>query len=65
VPEIDPSDDDRHLTESQRQWRDWAAHGYRKRYQPTSMLWFGGVFVVFLIVGLVTVVYVSAHGNLP
>ena len=37
--ELDP-----YRTDSQKEWRDWAAHGYRKRYTPRSMLWFGGVF---------------------
>ena len=44
-PEYVPSvDDDDVRTESQREWANWAAHGYRKRYQPRSMLWFGGIF---------------------
>jgi hypothetical protein len=30
--EDDDLDDVR--TESQKEWADWAAHGYRKRYQP-------------------------------
>jgi hypothetical protein len=61
----DPSDDDRYLTDAQRQWRDWSAHGYRKLYQPTSILWLGGVFFVVVIAGLVALFYLAAHGQLP
>jgi hypothetical protein len=47
-------DDEDVRTESQKEWADWAAHGYRKLYQPRSMLWFGtivsGLFIVFLLV---------------
>jgi hypothetical protein len=38
-------DDDDVRTESQKEWANWAAHGYRKLYQPRSMLWFGAIFV--------------------
>jgi len=51
-------------TEAQAEWADWAAHGYRKRYQPRSTLWAGRIFFVFLIAGLVTVFWLSAHGRL-
>ena len=61
----DPSDDDRYLTDTQREWRDWSAHGYRKLYQPTSLLRLGGVFFVLVIVGLVALLYLAAHGQLP
>lgn len=64
MPEGDPSGDD-HLTESQREWRDWSAHGYRKLYQPRSVLWLGGVAIGLLIAGLATVFYLAAHGKLP
>jgi hypothetical protein len=30
-------------TDAQKEWANWAAHGYRKLYQPRSMLWFGGI----------------------
>jgi hypothetical protein len=36
------------LTETQKEWDDWARHGYRKLYQPRSVLWFGGVFFAHL-----------------
>jgi hypothetical protein len=42
---------DPYRTESQKQWNDWARHGYRKLYQPRSMLWFGGIFFTLLAVG--------------
>ena len=61
----DPSDDDRYLTDTQREWRDWSGHGYRKLYQPTSLLRLGGVFFVLVIVGLVALLYLAAHGQLP
>jgi hypothetical protein len=65
VRKVDAPNDDRALSERQRQWRDWSAHGYKKRFQPTSMLWFGGVSVLLLIVGLVTLVYVAGRAGLP
>ena len=48
-------DDDDVRTESQKEWANWAAHGYRKLYQPRSMLWFGGIFTTLLIVLLLLV----------
>jgi hypothetical protein len=54
-------DDDDVRTESQKEWANWAAHGYRKRYQPRSMLWFGGIFT-FLFIALLLVVFT---GHLP
>jgi hypothetical protein len=51
-------------TEAQREWADWA-HGYRKRYQPRSMLVFGGVFFVLFGAGLVIVVWLAASGRWP
>jgi hypothetical protein len=58
-------DPDLGRTESQTEWAEWAAHGYRKPYQPRSMLWAGGIFFALLIAGLVTVFWLSAHGRLP
>jgi hypothetical protein len=47
-------DDDDVRTETQKEWANWAAHGYRKLYQPRSVLWFGGIFgslfIAFLLV---------------
>ena len=59
----DPGDLDR--TEAQREWADWAAHGYRKRYQPRSMLWLGGIVFTALIVGLAIVFWLAANGKWP
>jgi hypothetical protein len=52
VPAVD---DDDVRTESQREWANWAAHGYSKRYQPRSMLWFGGIFCAVLIAVLLVI----------
>jgi hypothetical protein len=56
-------DDDR--TEAQREWAAWAAHGYRKLYQPRSVLVWGGVFVVLFGTGLLIVVWLAASGRWP
>ena len=48
-------DDDDIRTESQKEWANWSAQGYRKLYQPRSVLWFGGIFTVLLIVFLLLV----------
>jgi hypothetical protein len=52
-------------TESQAEWAEWAAHGYRKQYQPRSMLWAGGIFFALFAAGLVAVIWLSVHGRLP
>jgi hypothetical protein len=41
---VTPCDEPDERTEGQKEWADWAAHGYRKLYQPRSILWFGGIF---------------------
>jgi hypothetical protein len=46
---------DLYRTESQTQWKAWADHGYRKLYQPRSMLWFGGIFFTLFAAGLVVI----------
>jgi hypothetical protein len=48
-------DDNDVRTESQKEWANWAAHGYRKRYQPRSVLWFGGIFCALFIAFLLVV----------
>jgi hypothetical protein len=48
-------DDDDVRTESQKEWANWAAHGYRKLYQPRSMLWFGGIFCTLFVTGLLVI----------
>jgi len=55
VTSLDPDGNDGR-TESQREWAAWAAHGYRKLYQPRSMLLAGLVFFVGFAVFLVLVV---------
>jgi hypothetical protein len=52
-------------TDAQKEWADWARSGYRKRYQPTSIRRLGFVFFVVLIVGLITIFWLSANGRLP
>jgi hypothetical protein len=52
-------------SETQREWADWAAHGYRKLYQPRSMLLWGGVFLLLFGIALVTVVWLAASGRWP
>ena len=58
-------EDNVNLTEAQKQWADWAAHGYRKLYQPRSVLWFGGVFVLLFSIGLLVVFWLAGSGRWP
>ena len=60
---MDEPDDGR--TDSQREWADWAAHGYRKLYQPRSVLVWGGAFLLFFAAGLLIVVWLAASGRWP
>jgi hypothetical protein len=57
--------DDDYRAETQREWVDWAAHGYRKLYQPRSMRLFGGIFITLFGLGLATVFWLAASGRLP
>lgn len=57
-------DEDRYRTDAQKEWARWAAHGYAKRWQPRSILWFGAVFTVVMIAALFTVFWLAAHGRL-
>jgi hypothetical protein len=59
--EDDELDDVR--TESQKEWANWAAHGYRKRYQPRSVLWFGGIFFAVFICFLLTIFWLTSTGR--
>ncbi len=61
----DDPDIDRYRTESQKEWAAWSAHGYRKLYQPRSILWFGGIFVAVLALGLLAVFWLAASGRWP
>jgi hypothetical protein len=59
------SDDNTYRTESQKEWAGWAARGYRKMYQPRSMLRFGAVVYSLLIVGLLAVFWLAFNHRLP
>jgi hypothetical protein len=52
-------------TESQKEWAAWAEHGYRKPYQPRSMLRFGGIFFTLFAAGLVAIFWLAAGGRGP
>jgi hypothetical protein len=58
-------DEDPDLERRRREWADWSAHGYRKRYTPRSMLWFGGIFFTLFAVGLVVIFWLAANGRMP
>jgi hypothetical protein len=58
-----PQGDDR--TETQKEWANWAAHGYRKLYQPRSIRRFGLVFTVLISLLILTVFLLGTHGRLP
>jgi len=59
--EDDDLDDVR--TESQKEWADWAAHGYRKRYQPRSVMWLGLLFCTAFLAFLLTVFWLAGSGR--
>jgi hypothetical protein len=59
-----PIEDDER-TDAQKEWADWAAHGYRKLYQPRSMLWFGGLFFLVFAIGLGVVFWLASSGRWP
>ena len=61
---MNDADDDSYRTEAQKQWAAWSAHGYRKLYQPRSMLWLGAIFTLFGV-GLVTLFWLTATGRWP
>lgn len=56
---------DPYRTESQKEWKNWADHGYRKRYQPRSVLWFGFSFFTLLSVGLAVIFWLASTGRIP
>jgi hypothetical protein len=58
-------DDDDARTEARKEWANWAAHGYRKLYQPRSMLWFGGIFSILFAAGLIAIFWLASTGRLP
>ena len=59
------SGNDGYRTESQAEWANWAAHGYRKLYQPRSVLRFGFIFTVVFAALLLAVFWFAADGGLP
>ena len=58
-------DDDDVGKEAQKEWANWAAHGYRKLYQPRSILWFCGIFVALFAAGLIATFWLSSTGRMP
>jgi hypothetical protein len=62
---VQMDDLDPHRTETQKEWKDWADHGYRKMYQPRSMLWFGGAFFTLLAAALVAIAWLASTGRWP
>jgi hypothetical protein len=61
-----PDEDlDRYRTETQKEWAAWAAHGYRKLYQPRSIQRFGLVFTLLLSLLILTVFWLAAPRRLP
>jgi len=52
-------------TESQKEWKNWADHGYRKQYQPRLVLWFGLTFFTLLAAGIVVIFWLASTGRLP
>jgi hypothetical protein len=55
--------DDDPRTRAQKEWANWAAHGYRKLYQPRSVRRFGLLFSVVLAGVLLTIFWLAAHGR--
>ncbi len=64
-PRIEDDDGADVRTESQKEWAEWAAHGYRKLYQPRSVRRLGLVFFTAFAVAFVAVVWLAAHGRFP
>ena len=56
-------DDDRYMTDSQKEWRDWSEHGYRKLYQPQSVRRIFFVCTLAFIVLLLAVFWLAAQGR--
>jgi hypothetical protein len=52
-------------TEAQKEWANWAAHGYRKLYQPRSVRRLGLVFSLVLAGLLLAIFWLAAHGRFP
>jgi hypothetical protein len=56
-------DDNRCRTESQKEWADWSAHGYRKLYMPQSVRRIFFVCTLILVVLLLVVFWLAAQGR--
>jgi hypothetical protein len=48
--------------ERRREWAVWAASGYRKAYQPRSILRFGAIFTVVFSALLLAVILWATRG---
>jgi hypothetical protein len=56
---------DRYRTETQKEYAAWAAHGYRKLYQPRSVRRCGLAFTILLSLLIVSVFWLAIYGHLP
>ena len=64
-PRDPPEDLDRYRTKTQKEWAAWAAHGYRKLYQPRCVRRFGLVFTVLMSLLILTVLRLGIHDRVP
>ena len=48
-------------TESGREWADWSAHGYRKMYQPRSVLRASAIGVVVVLIVIGALLWAAMH----
>jgi hypothetical protein len=48
--------------ERRREWAAWAESGYRKAYQPRSVLRFGAIFTVLFVALLLAVIFWATRG---
>jgi hypothetical protein len=58
-------DEERRRAKRQQEWARWAASGYRKRFQPRSVLRIGLIWSFLLVAFLATVVVLAARGDWP
>ena len=56
-------DDDRYRTETQKEWADWSAHGYRKLYMPQSVRRIFFVCTLAFVLMLLVVFWLAAQGR--
>lgn len=57
-------DDNPSKTDARKEWAAWSSHGYRKLYQPRSILRISLVPGVLLIADLFMVFWLAAHRRL-